>query len=187
MKKKEFEFLYDSSKIWFDSYNYHSGQKEGTYFLELRSDSDDFVVYDVFNDISYEIISYLSKGHVVLYGPDYRKTKHERRKRFGRGWEEAEYSTDCIASRLKQELMDSRWSDGFFADVDSFHEYKAFWSMTRVYSKYLYILQETLDFSLLQKTNTCREHPGEGDGIDIKIFPEATLTCLETAEKTVQF
>ncbi len=178
-------FQPNKNRIWMYTQRDVSNKKNGyCYFILQKDDADDFD--EVFNHLMYDLVQAFSQGHVVMYQTMYKKLKYAKKKWFGRGWKPGKFNSKGATARLKQELVNSGWKDGIFADYYDFYDEKVLWSKTRRDSKCLCILQEKLDMDLFRKSDMTYEDDG-CVGIGIKVFPQTQIQYQNNTDETVDY
>lgn len=180
-KQTEKVYEYDKNKIILRAEEVDENSFQG---FEIETDAPDIDDAVAFTKMMLEVLAAFAENHVVLYFVPYARKVLPKQHRFSLKPQDVTFEEDCIASRLKNKLVETNWDDGvLYTWREEYEEKGLLFGKCTVQQKALYIIQEHFDMQLFLKTDVSYSDEF-GHGCGIRIFPESKLEKKSTAQET---
>ncbi len=180
-KQAEIVYEYDKNKIILRAEEVAENLLQS---FEIETDAPDIDDAVAFTKMMLEVLAAFAENHVVLYFVPYARKVLPKEHRFSLKPQDVTFEEDCIASRLKNKLVETDWDDGVLYTRQDEHEEKVLlFGKCTVQRKALYIIQEHFDMQLFLQTDVS-DSDEFGHGCGIRIFPESKLEKKSTAQET---
>ncbi len=180
-KQAEIVYEYDKNKIILRAEEVAENLLQS---FEIETDAPDIDDAVEFTKMMLEVLAAFAENHVVLYFVPYARKVLPKEHRFSLKPQDVTFEEDCIASRLKNKLVETDWDDGVLYTWQEEHEEKGLlFGKCTVQQKALYIIQEHFDMQLFLQTDVS-DSDEFGHGCGIRIFPEGKLEKKATEQET---